>query len=66
MMNTVKDLILKSDSVSFDFFSLVQLLLRHLNSIELYNNKLHGLSPPGGFASPPVGFASLLFDQGVP
>ena len=34
--------------------------------IELLNNKLHGLSPPGGFVSPSVGFASLLFDQAVP
>ena len=34
--------------------------------IELLNNKLHGLSPPGGLVSPPGGFASLLFDQGVP
>ena len=34
--------------------------------IELLNNKLHGLSPPGGFVSPFGGFASLLFDQAVP
>jgi hypothetical protein len=27
--------------------------------IELYNNKSHGLSPPGGFSS-------LFFDQAVP
>jgi uncharacterized protein YjbI with pentapeptide repeats len=31
--------------------------------IELLNNKLHGLSPPGGLVSPSAGFASLLFDQ---
>ena len=31
--------------------------------IELYNNKLHRLSPPGGLVSPSGGFASLLFDQ---
>ena len=31
--------------------------------IELLNNKLHGLSPPGGLVSPSGGFASLLFDQ---
>ena len=34
--------------------------------IELLNNKLRGLSPPGGLVSPTGGFASLLFDQGVP
>ena len=34
--------------------------------IELLNNKLHGLLPPGGLVSPPGGFASLLFDQGIP
>ena len=34
--------------------------------IELLNNKLHGLLPPGGLVSPPVGFAPLSFDQGVP
>ena len=34
--------------------------------IELLNNKLHGLSPPGGLVSPSGRFASLLFDQGVP
>ena len=34
--------------------------------IELLNNKLHGLSPPGGLVSPPGRFASLSFDQGVP
>jgi hypothetical protein len=34
--------------------------------IELLNNKLHGLSPPGGLVSPFGGFASLLFDQVVP
>ena len=33
---------------------------------ELLNNKLHGLSPPGGLVSPSGGFASLLFDQRVP
>ena len=33
--------------------------------IELLNNKLLGLSPPGGFVSPSGGFASLLFDQAV-
>ena len=32
-------------------------------SIELYNNRLHGLSPPCGLVSPSGGFASLLFDQ---
>ena len=31
--------------------------------IELLNNKLHGLLPPGGLVSPSGGFASLLFDQ---
>ena len=30
---------------------------------ELMNNKLLGLSPPGGLVSPSGGFASLLFDQ---
>ena len=34
--------------------------------IELLNNKLHGLLLPGGLVSPSGGFASLLFDQGVP
>ena len=34
--------------------------------IELIKNKLHGLSPPGGFESPLGGFASLLFNQAVP
>ena len=34
--------------------------------IEKLNNKLHGLSPPGGFVSPSGGFASLSFDQSVP
>ena len=34
-------------------------------SIELYNNRLHGLSPPGGLVSPSGGFASLLWDQGL-
>ena len=34
-------------------------------SIELINNKFHGLSPPGGFVSPSGGFASLSFDQAV-
>ena len=34
--------------------------------IELKNNKLCGLSPPGGSVSPPGGFSSLFFDQGVP
>ena len=34
--------------------------------IELLNNKLHGLSPPGGFVSSSGGFLSLLFDQAVP
>ena len=33
--------------------------------IELLNNKLHGLSPPGGFVSPSGRFASLLFGQAV-
>ena len=33
--------------------------------IELKNNKLHGLSPPGGSVSPPGRFTSFLFDQGV-
>ena len=37
-----------------------------IKNIELLNNKLHGLSPPGGLMSPPGEFASLLFDQGVP
>ncbi len=36
----------------------------HLDAI--LNNKLHGLLTPGGSVSPPYGFASLLFDQGVP
>ena len=31
----------------------------YIFKIRLYNNKSHGLSPPGGFAS-------LLFDQVVP
>ena len=35
-------------------------------SIELLNNKFHGLSPSGGFVSPSGGFASLMFDQAVP
>ena len=30
--------------------------------MELLNNKLHGLLPPGGSMSPPGGFASLFFD----
>ena len=34
-------------------------------NIELYNNTLHGLSPPGGLVSPSGGFASLLCDQGL-
>jgi hypothetical protein len=34
--------------------------------IEVLNNKLHGLLPPGGLVSPSGRFASLLFDQGVP
>jgi hypothetical protein len=34
--------------------------------IEIINNKLHGLSPSGGFVSPSGGFASLSFDQVVP
>ena len=34
--------------------------------IEMLNNKLHVLSPPGGFVSPSGRFASLLFDQAVP
>jgi hypothetical protein len=43
----------------------------HLNTdyghtIELKNNKLHGLLPPGGSVSPPDAFASLFFDQAVP
>ena len=32
----------------------------------LKNNKLHGLSPPGGLVPPPGGFASFFLDQGVP
>jgi len=36
------------------------------SSIELLNNKLHGLSPPGGFVSPSGGFSLLLFDQAIP
>ena len=32
-------------------------------NIELLNNKLHGLLPPGALVSPSGGFASLLFDQ---
>ena len=35
-------------------------------TIELLNNKSHGLSPSVGFVSPSGGFASLLFDQGAP
>jgi hypothetical protein len=44
------------------------LLLKGIEQFELLNNKLHGLSPPGGLVSPPSpgGFASLLFDQEVP
>ena len=34
-----------------------------LRTIELLNNKLHGLSAPGGFVSLSGGFSSLLFDQ---
>ena len=34
-------------------------LSRVFVEIELYNNKSHGLSPPGGFSS-------LFFDQAVP
>ena len=34
-------------------------------TIEIINNKFHGLSPPGGFVSPSGGFASLSFDQAV-
>ena len=34
--------------------------------IELKNNKLCGLSPPGGSVSPPGGFSFLSFDQVVP
>ena len=34
--------------------------------MELLNNKLHGLLPPGGLVSPPERFVSLMFDQGVP
>ena len=46
-------------------------LILHQNNeiedwIELLNNKLHGLLPPGGLVSPSGGFASLSFDQGVP
>ena len=36
-----------------------------IEMIELYNNKLHGLSPPGGFVSSSGGFALLLCDQGL-
>ena len=36
-----------------------------IGSIELLNNKLHGLSPAGGLVSPPGGFALFSFDQGV-
>ena len=32
---------------------------------ELMNNKLLGLSPPGGLVSPYGGFVSLLYDQGL-
>ena len=39
---------------------------RRVKLIELLNNKLDGLSPFGGLVSPPGGFASLSFDQGVP
>ena len=35
-------------------------------NIELLNNKLHVLLPPGGLVSLPGGFASLSFDKGVP
>ena len=45
------------------------MLSSHLSAedaIELLNNKLHGLSPPGGFVSPSGRFASLSFDQAVP
>ena len=35
-------------------------------NIELLNNKLHELSPPGGFVSPSGGFASLSFHQVLP
>ena len=36
--------------------------LRQIQYIELINNKINGLLPPGGFVSPSVRFASLLFD----
>ena len=42
-----------------------KILKDSLDSIELKNNKLHGLWPPGGSVSPPGGFASRFFDQGV-
>ena len=38
----------------------------HFFSIELMINELHGLLPSGCLVSPSGGFASLLFDQGVP
>ena len=55
----------------------LEMILRHINIEPVYfvlfhsfidkiNNKLHGLSPPGGLVSPPGGFASLAFDQAVP
>ena len=63
-------------SKAFGGFQLLGLIITQLKShmtcynpmplIELKNNKLHELSPPGGSVSPPSGFSSLFFDQGVP
>jgi hypothetical protein len=44
----------------------IDILSFYVVIIELKNNKLHGLLPPGGSVSPPGGFSSLYFDQGVP
>ena len=43
-----------------------QKILVTLKVLWLINNKLHGLSLPGGFVSPFGRFASLLFDQAIP
>ena len=52
--------------VFFIILAEIKQTLIKIYSIELLNNKLHGLLPPGGLVSPPGGFASLSFDQGVP
>ena len=71
-LSTVFWFVEKSLDINFAFlkkesvFSKLERYTLSIYIIELLNNKLHELSPPGGSVSPPGGFASLLFDQGVP